>query len=191
MPLSDFCNDHGIILIAFFPNATHILQPMDVSVFRPLKSAWKKTVLEFKVENNGKKLKRENFAPLLQITLDKTLTSGMFVNGFRKCGIYPFDADSVDYSRLLRNVQPEEKFQNPETIKHINFIENKLGPKLQQFQNCQKGLWNGNIEDKALYEFWRSLREDVNSENTGAETETTESGNNDNTGNKNWTWPIY
>lgn len=107
-------------------------------------------MLEFKVENNGKKLKRENFAPLLQITLDKTLTSGMFVNGFRKCGIYPFDADSVDYSRLLRNVQPEEKFQNPETIKHINFIENKLGPKLQQFQNCQKGLWNGNIEDKGL-----------------------------------------
>lgn len=32
MPLSDFCTKNGIILVALYPNATHILQPMDVAI---------------------------------------------------------------------------------------------------------------------------------------------------------------
>lgn len=35
--LSKFCNDHDIILITLFPNATHLLQPLDVAIFKPLK----------------------------------------------------------------------------------------------------------------------------------------------------------
>lgn len=35
--VSQFCKDHGIYHIALTPNATHILQPADVSVFKPLK----------------------------------------------------------------------------------------------------------------------------------------------------------
>lgn len=31
--LSEFCSNTGIILISLFPNSTHILQPLDVSVF--------------------------------------------------------------------------------------------------------------------------------------------------------------
>lgn len=131
--------------------------------------------------NNGKKLKRENFDPLLQKNLETTLTTNMFVNGFRKCGIHPFNADAVDYSRLLRNVEPEERVQNTDTIKHIHFIEKKLGNKLQQFQNCHSGMWDGNGEDKALYEFWKSLRNE--NVNTGTEINL---GNNNNTENKNW-----
>ncbi|KAJ8891144.1 hypothetical protein PR048_010658 [Dryococelus australis] len=41
---SKFCDEQGIILAALLPNATHILQPMDVGVFRPLKKEWKKAV---------------------------------------------------------------------------------------------------------------------------------------------------
>ncbi|XP_020295118.1 uncharacterized protein LOC109860446 [Pseudomyrmex gracilis] len=37
MHLSDFCSKNGIILYALPPNCTHIIQPADVSVFRPVK----------------------------------------------------------------------------------------------------------------------------------------------------------
>ncbi|KAJ8927279.1 hypothetical protein NQ314_020282 [Rhamnusium bicolor] len=37
LALNQFCEDNGIILYALPPNTTHILQPADVSVFRPLK----------------------------------------------------------------------------------------------------------------------------------------------------------
>ncbi|KAG5858417.1 hypothetical protein JTB14_010103 [Gonioctena quinquepunctata] len=36
-PLSEFCQNNGIVLYALPPNTTHILQPADVSVFKPLK----------------------------------------------------------------------------------------------------------------------------------------------------------
>ncbi|XP_008178159.1 uncharacterized protein LOC103307706 [Acyrthosiphon pisum] len=41
--LSKFCRENGLILITLYPNSTHILQPLDVAVFGPLKSSWKKT----------------------------------------------------------------------------------------------------------------------------------------------------
>lgn len=37
LALSEFCSNNEIILIALCANATHILQPLDVAVFRPLK----------------------------------------------------------------------------------------------------------------------------------------------------------
>lgn len=44
MRLSEYCYENGIILYALPPNATHMIQPCDVSVFKPLKSEWKNTV---------------------------------------------------------------------------------------------------------------------------------------------------
>lgn len=44
--LSVLCGQLGIELIALYPNATRILQPADVAVFRPVKTCWKKTVRE-------------------------------------------------------------------------------------------------------------------------------------------------
>lgn len=35
--LSRFCRNNEIILIALYPNSTHIMQPLDVAVFGPLK----------------------------------------------------------------------------------------------------------------------------------------------------------
>uniref|UniRef100_A0ABD2VZF8 DDE-1 domain-containing protein n=1 Tax=Trichogramma kaykai TaxID=54128 RepID=A0ABD2VZF8_9HYME len=42
MHLSEFCDKHGIISYSLLPNATHIIKSADLSVFKPLKSEWKK-----------------------------------------------------------------------------------------------------------------------------------------------------
>lgn len=39
LPLSELCSQNQIELVAFYPNATHVLQPLDVGVFGPLKKA--------------------------------------------------------------------------------------------------------------------------------------------------------
>lgn len=62
----EFPKEKQIILIALYPNATHIYQPMDVSVFRPLKVGWLKGVEDWRFEHDNAKLKRECFAPLLK-----------------------------------------------------------------------------------------------------------------------------
>lgn len=40
--LNKFCRENEIILIALYPNSTHILQPLDVAVFGHFKSSSKK-----------------------------------------------------------------------------------------------------------------------------------------------------
>lgn len=40
--LSDYCSKNEIEVVALYPNSTHLLQPLDVAVFRPLKLEWKK-----------------------------------------------------------------------------------------------------------------------------------------------------
>lgn len=105
--LSQFCHDNGIILYALPPNTTHILQPADVSLFKPLKTEWKNTVRTWqsKPENINSVLTKTNFCPLLKEVLDKTTTSlpGTIKKGFRKCGLYPFNPDLVDYTKCIQN----------------------------------------------------------------------------------------
>ena len=112
MQLSEFCSANGIILYSLLPNSTHIIQRADVNVFKPLKSNWRKTVLEWKSEpdNFNKSLTKENFAPLVKMTLDKGDLQSSVINGFRACGLYPYDPNNVDYSKCVQNVA--EKLNN-------------------------------------------------------------------------------
>jgi hypothetical protein len=49
--VSELCKQLKIILIALYPNTTRILQPADVSAFKPMKSFWKKGVLDWRRDN--------------------------------------------------------------------------------------------------------------------------------------------
>ena len=49
--VSDFCRDNGIILYCFPAHASHALQPLDVSVFGPMKRSWNKNVQDFHSKN--------------------------------------------------------------------------------------------------------------------------------------------
>jgi len=50
--LSEFASKNGIEIVALYPNATHVLQPLDVSVFGPLKKKFAQKVKEWKIANN-------------------------------------------------------------------------------------------------------------------------------------------
>lgn len=52
-----FCSENGIILMALYRQFTHILKPMDVSVFHPLKSAWRNGMHRWRIEHNGTNFK--------------------------------------------------------------------------------------------------------------------------------------
>lgn len=55
--LSVFCAKNEIILVALYPNSTHILQPMDVAIFRTLKSGWREHVNQWKIQNSKPDMK--------------------------------------------------------------------------------------------------------------------------------------
>ena len=165
--LSEFCAENGIVLIALHPNSTHIIQPMDVSVFRPLKAEWLKGVTNWRLLNYGAKLKREDFAKLLKEVADKSITIEIIVNGFRKCGLFPFSADAVDYSRIVvtsasteniaQNEVPSLNVQLPSPQQVLKYVEVNLDHELiEEFKNSHE-TWNGETKHLSLFNFWKHL----------------------------------
>lgn len=75
MPFIVFCREKGIELVALYQNATHILQPLDVAFFHPLKNKWKKAVYDF-----------------LEETVDTLDFRIVFKSVFRVCGLNPLNA---------------------------------------------------------------------------------------------------
>lgn len=186
LPLTTFCKENGIILVALLPNATHVLQPMDVAVFHALKSSWKKSISDWRMANNGQKLKREDFAPILDKCIQKTLKPEILINGFRSTGFHPFDKNAINYDKLLKSsderstsescfgtplidLESSEKLEEstscrPFSEEIIVAIEKILGPeKLKIFENCD-GVWQGDIEDTNLFYFWRKAKGNTNNE---------------------------
>ena len=93
-----------IIIYTLLPNSTHILQPANVSVFKPLKSAWKLTVREFQREHPNTVVTRVNFAALIDKTIGVAAKESTIRNGFRACGLFPWNPDAVDYSKCMVDV---------------------------------------------------------------------------------------
>ncbi|KAJ8882180.1 hypothetical protein PR048_018668 [Dryococelus australis] len=79
-------------------NSTHLYQPLDVGVYGSLKTAWRKVLMDWKMENPSKRgLPKECFPKLLAVLMNQL--EGKFSlylqSGYRKSGIYPLDKTKV------------------------------------------------------------------------------------------------
>lgn len=101
--LSKLCETLKIILICLYPNSTRILQPADVAIFRPLKLGWIKELQVWRSTNLDEQFSKKHFAPMLKNVIDKYIKRDTIINGFRTCGLFPFNANSIDYSKCLAN----------------------------------------------------------------------------------------
>lgn len=163
LPLTDFCREKEIIVISLLPNSTHILQPLDVGLFKSLKMKWKSEVHNFKTQNNYKHLSKENCASVLQNAL-KSISNleNIFKNSFKVCGLYPFNADNIDYHKLLTEDNNElnktKEAMDPEIVSHLRYLESYVQPDfLNKCYELMGADWTGEIKDKSLYDIWYKM----------------------------------
>ena len=96
--------------VCLCPNVTHVLQPLEVAWFVPLKKIWRKTFKDWKRSPHGLRhkgsLPKEHFKKLLKTLVSKLEESGASsensVIGFCKCGLYSFNPNIV-YESLFSN----------------------------------------------------------------------------------------
>lgn len=155
--LAQLCQGNGIILYALLPNATHILQPADVALFRPIKCSWRKIVADWKQQTGNRTVTRANFAPLLDMAFC-AVSSEILKKGFVKCGLYPFNADAIDYQKCLsdsiRIVDKPMAFKTEELLHFESLLPRK---RVEEFRTSGEE-WQGAETAKELFVAWKKMK---------------------------------
>jgi len=99
--LIDCAKENNIILVELPEHTSHHLQPLDKSVFGPLKKVYNAECSKLMSENPGIVVSRNNFCMLLSRAWKLAVSAKNMQSGFRSCGIYPFNP----------SILPEEAFQ--------------------------------------------------------------------------------
>ena len=98
--LIEVARSNNIHLICFPPHVTHILQPLDVGVFGPLKSSWRTVLKKYQIETGAANVTKQDFPPLIAQLFGISFRKDHIKGGFKKSGIYPLD----------RSILPQHKF---------------------------------------------------------------------------------
>lgn len=168
MHLGKFCKENQIILVCLFPNTTHILQPLDVSVFAPLKAKWKSTVRQWRIDNDGKEICKQDVPTVLHTILNNSNFTNSIKSGFRVCGLFPWNADNVDYTKCtLKECPTKTSTQQSESTNLVylknfeKYIETDL---LEEFYltKDRNTDWEGSMTASDLYDVWNKMLFDQN-----------------------------
>lgn len=159
-PISKLCTYLKIILIALYPNATRILQPADVSCFRPLKALWKHGVMKWRRNNPFSQLTRAEFAPILNEIISDLVPESIS-NGFRACGLCPWNVNAVDFTKCLgkpTNEDPRRHVLPTTSMSFDKFIE-LVGPaKFEELRSISLNELDRFSEDfQMLHKIYRSF----------------------------------
>ncbi|XP_072392464.1 uncharacterized protein [Diabrotica undecimpunctata] len=98
-----------IIILKLPPRTSHLLKPVDLAVFKPLKQMYDEALIKWQRRNYGTKLPKSIFSSIIS-QVWKELTSKHIRSGFSKAGIYPF----------CNTVIPVDKFE-PEAFKRFQY----------------------------------------------------------------------
>jgi hypothetical protein len=93
------CERYNIRFVFLPENSTHILQPLDVAVFAPMKRYWREILSSWKDDcmarnKNFTTLPKQEFPRLLKKLLTKDYSESIR-SGFETCGLYPFSLEKA------------------------------------------------------------------------------------------------
>ena len=85
------------------------MQPLDVGIFKPIRSAYAKESDKFTKKYGLSAIKLSTFAHVILPSFKAGVTRHNCKAAFRKCGLFPYNMDAIDYEKLVtREKQAEE-----------------------------------------------------------------------------------
>jgi len=89
----EFCKRNGMILLTFPPHCTHKLQPMDRSVFGPVKKAVNTACDNWMRSNPGKVMSIYDIPGIVRTSFDIAITQRNISSGFIHTGLWPVNTE--------------------------------------------------------------------------------------------------
>ena len=114
-----FAREKNIILFVLPAHSSHILQPLDVSIFGPFKNYYYSECSRFMQRNMGRTITKYEICTLACKAYLKAMTPLSIQNGFRKTGIFPLKADAITQEKFF----PCESFREKNPIGKVKAIK--------------------------------------------------------------------
>jgi hypothetical protein len=89
-----YCEEEKIIVLCMPPHLSHLLQPLDVGCFSPLKRAYGDEINSLS-QYSTKKIKKEAFLPAFKAAFKKAMTKENICAGFRGARLVPHNPEAV------------------------------------------------------------------------------------------------
>jgi hypothetical protein len=135
-----FCKENAIICLCMPPHTSHLLQPLDIGVFGPLKRAYGKLVEGMMVAGNNH-IDKEDFLHLYPSARERVFIQKNIHSGFAGAGLKPLNEDQVleKITFQLRTPTPpllegsiSSAFQTPQNPRQLDKKVRSLQRSLQK-----------------------------------------------------------
>lgn len=163
LPLVKFCKEKRIELISLYPRTNQVQQPLDALFAHLEKESWSNAVDEFRRENNAMEIEKENFAPLLSISIDALDLEMIVKISFERCGLFPFGPKIFGFSFLDDSTGEEVKvvedtnsgIKIAEHKKSLRYLENLMDSEVvREFKSGSVS----DVKNLGLFEMWQKIR---------------------------------
>ena len=114
----ELARSNDIHMLCLPAHTTHILQPLDVGVFKSLKSNYYKACKKYITDHPGRVITTDVIAALVAVAWPQSVTPVNIMAGFKKCGAYPLNPGEV----TDRQIAPSNIFR---TEKEVSLSQTK------------------------------------------------------------------
>ncbi|KAK3741118.1 hypothetical protein RRG08_042485 [Elysia crispata] len=104
LPLIEEALANNVSLLRLPSHLTHLLQPLDTSVFRPVKSKWQSLLVKYARTHAGP-VSKKHFPGLISHLFKDSFTADQVKGGFRGTGIFPYNMNAIDTTNFAQRPQ--------------------------------------------------------------------------------------
>jgi hypothetical protein len=94
LEFQELCKENNIYTLCMPPHSSHLLQPLDVGCFSPLKRAYSREV-ESLIRHHINHITKLEFLPAFKTAFNQSFTSANICSAFRGAGLVPLQPDTV------------------------------------------------------------------------------------------------
>jgi hypothetical protein len=94
LAFQELCKENNIYTLCMPPHSSHLLQPLDVGCFSPLKRAYSREV-ESLIRHHINHITKLEFLPAFKAAFDRAFTPSNICSAFRGAGLVPLQPDAV------------------------------------------------------------------------------------------------
>ena len=119
----------GIILVLLPANATHLVQPLDVAVFKPFKTVLKRKIQEFMIDTSNTTILKKDAISIGSAAWIEGIENKRqnIINGFETCGLFPLSYPSMKKRYLnFKDGGANKNFQSPVWLKCRETIRSEI-----------------------------------------------------------------